>query len=191
MSDDLANLMAAAIGDARPAISARAEVPTGDSPAEQAFTGFVMMVNLAIESAELDLELNWSCRQKIYAAEISRLAAEGGMANPAVIDKLNEYLERAAISDCYLADVKKVAESGYERVLEIMASLRGDLCQVGSEPMTLPPASSSRAEMLSRIAGAVDQINRQTQRLIDLHCPEGSVDEFLAARKLDTTVRLY
>ncbi|EUA42131.1 hypothetical protein I553_5991 [Mycobacterium xenopi 4042] len=42
-----------------------------------------------------------------------------------MIDKLNEYLERAAISDCYLADVKKVAESGYERVLEIMASLRG------------------------------------------------------------------
>jgi hypothetical protein len=137
---------------------------------------------------ELDCDLNWRHRQGIYAAEIARLQAEGGTADPAVIGRLKTAMDQAVLSDRYCTNVKGIARTSYERVVEIMATLRADLPQLDAAPTALREAGTNGAEAIKRVAAAVEQINAQTQRLIDQHCPGASVAEFLAARNLDTTV---
>ncbi len=183
---DLASLLAAAIAEPRPQISARKEVPTGSSPVDQALAGYFMATNLVIEAAELDCDLNWRHRQSIYAAEIARLQAEGGTADPAVIDSLKTAMEHCVLSERHCTNVKEIARASNERVVEIMAALHADLPQLNAAPTHLREAGTQ--EIFKRLAVAVDQINAQTQRLIDQHCPGATVAEFLAARNLDTTV---
>lgn len=185
---DLGSVLAAAIAEPRPAISAPKEVPTGNSPVDQALAGYVMAVNLVIGAAELDCDLNWRYRQDIYTAEVARLQAEVGTADPAVIDTLKSTMARTVLTDRHCTNVKEIARTSYERVIALMPSLHADLCQLDAAPTALRGSGSNRTEILMRVATAVEQINAQSQRLIDQHCPGATVAEFPAARNLDTTV---
>ncbi|BBY06741.1 hypothetical protein [Mycobacterium noviomagense] len=187
---DLGALLAAAAADPRPATSTPDDVPGGDSPVDQAVAGYVMAVNLVMSTAEADQDLAWRWRRKIYAKEIARLQAEGGTVDPVVIDTLNRENARAELNDRYYADLKKIAQAGYERIFEIIAPLTEHLALLTAAPTRLREAGISRTELLMRVASAVDEINAQTQRLIDQHCPGATVADFLAARRVDTTVPL-
>jgi hypothetical protein len=178
MSDlDLATLQAEMAADLRPKASTPEEIPTGTSPADQAVAGYAMAVNLVTQAAELDCDADWRRRQRIYAAEITRLQTEGGTADPAVIEKLNSERARATLNARYCAELNTIAQAGYERIFELMGQLR--------------ESGASRAALLEQMTAAVDEINALTQRLIDEYRPGDSVYEFLSARTLDTTVPPY
>lgn len=178
MSDlDLGALQAAIAADPRPTASAPDEIPTGTSPADQAVAGYAMAVNLVTRAAELDCDTDWRRRQRIYAAEITRLQTDGGTPDPAVIDKLDSEWVRATLNARYCAELNTIVQAGYERIFELMGPLRG--------------SGISRATLLEQMAAAVDEINALTQRLIDEYRPGDSVYEFLSARTLDTTVPPY
>ena len=185
---DLAGLQAAAAADPRPRTSAPNEIPSGTSPADQAVAGYAMAVNLVTQAAELDCDADWRRRQRIYAAEITRLQTEGGTAGPTVIDTLNTERVRATLNARYCAELNTIAQAGYERIFELMGPLRADLAQLAEAPTTLRQDGVSRTEILERMAATVDEINALTQRLIDEYRPGDSVYEFLSARTLDTTV---
>ncbi len=174
MSDfDLASLQAAAAADHRPLASKPDGIPTGTSPADQAVAGYAMAVNLVIQAAELDCDADWRRRQRIYAAEIARLQTGGGTVGSAVIDQLNTELDRATLNARYCEELHTIAQSGYERIFELMSPR---------------DRTTTRTEMLERMSATVDEINALTQRLIDEYRPGDSVYEFLSARTLDTTV---
>ncbi|GAB7145146.1 hypothetical protein [Mycobacterium riyadhense] len=185
---DLESLRAAAAADPRPSTSTREEIPPGCSPVDQAVAGYVMAVNLVIWDAEYDCEVSWECRQKIYIAEIARLETEGGPADPEIIDNLNLEMARADLNARYCTDMKKLAQEGYERIFELMVPLRADLRLLAAGSAALSEASTTRTEVLKRVAFGVDEINAQTQRLVEVYRPGADVQEFLAARNLDTTV---
>jgi hypothetical protein len=170
---DLASLRAAAAADLRPKPSTLDEIPTGTSPADQAAAGYAMAANVVMQAAELDCDADWRRRQRIYAAEITRLQTEGGAVHPAVFDKLNNEAVRATLNARYCAELSNMVQAGYERIFELIVPLR--------------ISNISRTAMTE----AVDRINELTQRLIDEYHPGDSVYEFLSARTLDTTVPPY
>ncbi len=173
---DVGGLIAAAASDLRPAAFVRWDVPGGDSPAEQAATGYVMAVNLIVRTAALDCESAWEKRQKIYAAEIARLHSADATADPEVVEQLNSEQLRGKLDDRYRADLISMAEEGYRRVVELTAALDNDVRHL------------ARTEVLERVGTAVDEINALTQRLFDIDRPGGTVHDFLASRNLDTIV---
>lgn len=173
---DVGSLMLAAATDARPAAFVRWDVPGGDSPAEQAATGYVMAVNLVLRAAAMDCEIAWEKRQKIYAAEIARLQAADATADPEVVEQFTSEQLRGELNDRYRADLSATAQEGYGRVVELITALRSDDHRL------------ARAEVLERVGTAVDAINALTQRLFDMDRPGATVQEFLATRNLDTTV---
>ena len=173
---DLPGFQAAANADPRPTASIPDEIPAGTSPVDQAVAGYVMAVNLVTRAAELDCDADWRRRQRIYAAEITRLETDGGTADSAVLDKLSTERVRATLNTRYCAELHTIAQSGYERIFDLM------------DPRD---AGTGRTEVLERMAGTVDEINALTQRLIDEYRPGASVYDFLSARTLDTTVPRY
>jgi hypothetical protein len=170
---DLASLQAAAAADPRPKQTPPDEIPTGTSPADQAVAGYAMAANVVTQAAELDCDADWRRRQRIYAAEISRLQTEGGAVDPAVIDELDSEEVRATLNARYCAELSSMVQVGYERIFDLIVPLH--------------TSKVSRTAMVE----AVDQINALTQRLIDEYHPGDSVYEFLSARTLDTTVPPY
>jgi hypothetical protein len=177
MSDfDLASMQDAAAADRRPTASTSEEIPTGISPADQAVAGYAMAVNLVTQAVELDCDADWRRRQRIYAAEIARLQTDGGTADPAVLDKLETEWVRATLNIRYREELHTIAQAGYERIFDLMAQGQ---------------TSTTRTEILDRMAATVDEINALTQRLIDEYRPGASVYDFLSARTLDTTVPRY
>jgi len=183
---DLGSLLIAAITDPRPPISALQEIPTGGSPAEEALAGYVTAVNLLIEAAEIDCDLRWRYRQEIYAAEIGRLQSEGGTADPAVIEKVNTHLAHTELSDRYCAAVKKIARTSGECVFDIMSAIRAHLRQLDGAPTVLCRGGNNRTEVITWLAAAVEEINAQTQRLIDKYHPEAFRPRVLGPHLIST-----
>lgn len=186
---DLGALLAAA-AEPRPPISTPDDIPTGKSPADQAIAGYTMAVNMVCAAAEADCHADYRRRQEIYAAEITRLHIEGGTADPAVIEQLRTETAAGEVRARRCAELNGTAKLGYEHVGDLMRHLLDALHSLPA-PHDERQADALRAKECELVAVAVDTINAMTQRWLDFHGGNTTVDQFLAAHNLDTTVPSY
>jgi hypothetical protein len=142
-----------------------------------------------MSTAEPDQDLAWRWRRQVYATEIARLQAEGGTVDPAVTDTLNLEKAGAELNERYHADLKKIAQAGYERIFEIIAPLTEHLPLLTTAPRGCgKPESAERNYSSPSLVRSTKSTRRLKSHRPD--CPAATVADFLAARRVDTTVAL-
>lgn len=186
----LGGLLAAAAADPRPPISEFDEIPNGDSPTDQALAGYTMAVNMVYAAAEADCHANYRHRQATYAAEIARLEAHGGTADPTVIETLRTQTAQATQQARQCAELSSAADLGYQRVRDLRQHLLNALDGL-RPPRAEHEAAAVRVKQHKLVSSAVDTINAMTQSWLDYLGSGITVAEFLTAQGLDTTVPTY
>lgn len=187
---DLGGLLAAAAADPKPPSSAPDDIPEGDSPADRALAGYMMAVNMVCGAAEADCHASYRHRQAMYAAEIARLETHGGTADPAVVDALRAQTAQDAQQALRCAELSATAKSGHQQVRELMQHLL-DAVHGLRPPRTEREAAAVGVKERKLVSAAVDTINAMTQGWLDYQGTGTTVEEFLAAHGLDTTVPPY
>lgn len=108
------------------------------------------------------------------------------MAVNLVIEKLNTDLAHAEPGDRYCATVKGIARTGGECVFARMPPIGAHLRQLDAAPTGLCRGGNSRIKVLKQPAAVVEEINAQTQCLIDKYRPEAFRPRVLGLRVILT-----